>query len=119
MATFTHSPNEVAATWTHSPNEVSATFTQTSGETASTWLGTELMQYGFIFWEGVGDKYEDKPNKNRYSHVHDALQYLFLGAGEGRNVLRGQKPMKPFVMKRNFDVFKKQHSRLKGRSIYD
>ena len=59
MATFTHSPNEVAATWTHSPNEVSATFTQTSGETASTWLGTELMQYGFIFWEGVGDKYED------------------------------------------------------------
>lgn len=67
----------------------------------------------------VGDRYEDKPNKNRYSHVHDALQYLFLGAGEGRNVLRGQKPMKPFVMKRNFDVFKKQHRRLKGRSIYD
>ena len=67
----------------------------------------------------VGDRYEEKPNKNRYSHVHDALQYLFLGAGEGRDVLRGKKQMKPFVMKRNFDVFKKQHRRLKGRSIYD
>ena len=31
-----------------------------------------------------GERYDEKPNKNRFSHVHDALQYLLLGAGEGR-----------------------------------
>ena len=25
-----------------------------------------------------GERYDEKPNKNRFSHVHDALQYLFL-----------------------------------------
>jgi len=29
-------------------------------------------------------RYETSPVKNKYSHPHDALQYLFLGAGEGR-----------------------------------
>lgn len=29
-------------------------------------------------------KYEQQPIKNKYSHPHDALQYLLLGAGEGR-----------------------------------
>ena len=28
--------------------------------------------------------------KNRYSHVHDALQYLMMGAGEGRTILAGK-----------------------------
>jgi hypothetical protein len=32
--------------------------------------------------------YEEKPSKNKYSHISDALQYALLGAGEGR-VLMG------------------------------
>lgn len=32
-------------------------------------------------------RYEDKPSKNKFSHVHDALQYLMLGAGEARKVM--------------------------------
>ena len=40
-------------------------------------------------------RYEDKPSKDRFSHPHDALQYLMLGAGEGRLALRGAaKPAK-------------------------
>ncbi|GAF90911.1 unnamed protein product, partial [marine sediment metagenome] len=32
----------------------------------------------------VGDmRFHDKPNKNIYSHICEAGQYLFLGAGEG------------------------------------
>ena len=36
----------------------------------------------------VGDeRYHDKPDKNSFSHPHDALQYLLSGAGEGRALL--------------------------------
>ena len=36
----------------------------------------------------LGDeRYTDKPDKNKFSHPHDALQYLLSGAGEGRAVL--------------------------------
>ena len=27
-----------------------------------------------------GERYDEKPNKNRFSHIHDALQYMLLGA---------------------------------------
>ena len=53
----------------------------------------------------IGDKYDEKPDKNKYSHIHDALQYMFLGAGEGKSLLKQQKPMQNFVVKRNWDVF--------------
>ncbi len=33
------------------------------------------------------ERYTDKPDKNKFSHPHDALQYLLSGAGEGRAVL--------------------------------
>lgn len=36
-------------------------------------------------------RYEEKPDKNKYSHVHDALQYMMIGAGEGKAVLTGNK----------------------------
>ena len=52
-----------------------------------------------------GERYDEKPNKNRFSHIHDALQYMLLGAGEGRSLTIGSKSSKPFVAKRNFDVF--------------
>lgn len=34
-----------------------------------------------------GERYNDSPEKNEYSHIHDALQYAFLGGGEA-SVLR-------------------------------
>jgi hypothetical protein len=34
------------------------------------------------------ERYEDKPCKNRFSHVCEAGQYLMLGAGEGRALVR-------------------------------
>jgi hypothetical protein len=52
-----------------------------------------------------GDRYDEKPMKNRYSHVHDALQYLMLGGGEGRSLIAG-KSSKPTVTKtRNWNIF--------------
>lgn len=35
---------------------------------------------------GSDSRYENKPVKNQYSHVHDALQYLMVASGEGRIV---------------------------------
>jgi len=33
------------------------------------------------------DKYKDEPDKNMYSHVHDALQYAFLGLGKAKELM--------------------------------
>ena len=35
------------------------------------------------------ERFEERPSKNRFSHIHDALQYAFLGGGEGRKVVFG------------------------------
>lgn len=37
------------------------------------------------------ERYHDTPSKNRYSHPCEAVQYVMLGSGEGRVVLRKQK----------------------------
>ena len=56
-----------------------------------------------------GERYDDKPEKNHFSHIHDALQYLMLGAGEGRAILSNQAHApKPFQAQRNYDVFARQ-----------
>lgn len=56
-----------------------------------------------------GERYDDKPEKNHYSHIHDALQYLMLGSGEGRSILTNQAHApKPFRAQRNYDVFSRQ-----------
>lgn len=34
------------------------------------------------------EKYADRPDKNQYSHVADALQYAMIGAGEGRALIK-------------------------------
>jgi hypothetical protein len=39
-------------------------------------------------------RYEERAAKNKYSHPHDALQYMFLGAGEGRTLTQGQSNTK-------------------------
>ena len=51
-----------------------------------------------------GTKFDNKPNKNQYSHPHDALQYLMLGGGEGRR-LTSSGSGKTRVVKRKWDVF--------------
>ena len=55
-----------------------------------------------------GERYDDKPDKNMYSHIHDALQYLMLGAGEGRQLMSGQKQATAFNARVDFDVFARQ-----------
>lgn len=39
--------------------------------------------------------YKDKPEKNEYSHVHDALQYAALELSEGRTVRRASSRYRP------------------------
>ena len=51
------------------------------------------------------ERYEDKPEKNKFSHVHDALQYAFIGGGEGRALTMGGKSSRPVQARRDFDVF--------------
>lgn len=56
-----------------------------------------------------GERYDDKPEKNHFSHIHDALQYLFLGAGEGRSVMSNVgRVTTPFQAKRDYDIFSRQ-----------
>jgi len=55
--------------------------------------------------EVSGERYADKPDKNMFSHVHDALQYQMLGAGEGRALINNQKPASATVAKGSFNVF--------------
>lgn len=38
------------------------------------------------------DRFRDKPDKNSFSHVAEALQYLALGAGEGKALVRRDVP---------------------------
>lgn len=38
------------------------------------------------------ERFETMPDKNRFSHVHDALQYMLCTAGEGRALLFGTQP---------------------------
>lgn len=37
-----------------------------------------------------GDQFADRPDKNEYSHICEALQYVMLGQGEGRELLIGK-----------------------------
>ena len=63
------------------------------------------------------EKYDEKPNKNRFSHVHDALQYAMLGGGEGRRVLSGNQPIKiPTTVERASNPF--QRLKRRNRTSY-
>lgn len=50
-------------------------------------------------------RFEDRPEKNRFSHVHDAMQYMLLGGGEGRLLVNGGQPAKVVKAPHRFDVF--------------
>ena len=45
-------------------------------------------QYAYPRMAVASERYADRPMKNRYSHVADALQYLMLGGGEGQVLLQ-------------------------------
>jgi hypothetical protein len=74
--------------------------------------------YQYKRMEVSGERYADKPDKNMYSHIHDALQYMMLGAGEGRALMNSQKPARPVVAGRNFDVFKKHNTRQRRQGFW-
>jgi hypothetical protein len=69
-----------------------------------------LGGYQYRRLQVTGERYDDKPAKDKFSHVHDALQYAVIGAGEGRNVTRGGKTMKPFVAKSRWSPFNRKSS---------
>ena len=71
--------------------------------------------YHYRRLQTAGDRYDEKPFKNKYSHVHDALQYLMLGAGEGASLIASKKTTKPIIAERHWDVFAKHKQRKKSR----
>ena len=74
--------------------------------------------YQYRRMEVSGERYADKPDKNMYSHVHDALQYMMLGAGEGRALMNSQAPARPVVAGRKFDVFSKKSSKPRRQGLW-
>jgi len=65
-----------------------------------------------------GERYEDKPAKDRFSHIHDALQYLMLGSGEGRQVMGQFKAVKAFNARKDFDVFTRQPKQQRRQGLW-
>jgi len=53
------------------------------------------------------ERFKDVASKDMHSHVSDALQYLLLGGGEHRNMVRGRSPSFGMVANawEEFDVF--------------
>ena len=65
-----------------------------------------------------GERYEDKPAKDRFSHIHDALQYLMLGSGEGRQVMGQFKTVSAFNARKDFDVFTRQPKQQRRQGLW-
>jgi hypothetical protein len=74
--------------------------------------------YSYKRMQVSGERFDDKPDKNMYSHIHDALQYLMLGAGEGRQLINNQKPLQAFNAKRGFDVFAKNTKKSRRQGLW-
>ena len=74
--------------------------------------------YQYKRMEVSGERYADKPDKNMYSHIHDALQYMMLGAGEGRALLNNQRPSKPVTVNRDFNVFSKHKPKSRRQGLW-
>lgn len=58
-----------------------------------------------------GERYSDLPDKNKYSHVHDALQYGLCGGGESRKLLTSATPTKSVTVRRDHDVFARRQTK--------
>ena len=46
-----------------------------------------------------GEQFQNKPDKNKYSHVAEALQYLMLGMGRGYEVISSNSDVSKFTVK--------------------
>lgn len=64
------------------------------------------------------ERYEERPEKNQYSHVHDALQYALCGGGESRKLLSGGETPKPVNARVNFDVFAHRQQQPRSRFTF-
>lgn len=56
-----------------------------------------------------GDKYEDKPEKNRFSHIHDATQYVCLSTGSYKAITqaKNRSNTKTVIAKNKWSIWKK------------
>ena len=64
--------------------------------------------YDRVQASGATERFHDKPSKNKFSHVHDAKQYLMLGGGEGLEML-GRGRSKPVNARGYWDPFDRQN----------
>ena len=63
-------------------------------------------------------RFEVMPSKNKYSHPHDTLQYLFLGAGEGRALTESRtSSTKKAIAKTGWNPFGKKKRRQRSQRI--
>lgn len=51
------------------------------------------------------ERFTETPDKNKFSHVHDAAQYMMLGGGEGRDLVTTGATLKPVVARAPYDPF--------------
>jgi hypothetical protein len=55
-----------------------------------------------------GERYADEPEKNQYSHICEAGEYMMVGGGEGRGVMmRGTAPPKPVQTIKPYNPFQR------------
>lgn len=56
-----------------------------------TLIGAMESGYHYRRLQVTGERYVEEPEKNMASHPADALQYMAMGAGEGKSVLRNSR----------------------------
>src|SRR5215213_51162 len=62
-----------------------------------------------------GERYETVPNKNRFSHPHDSLQYVMCSGGEAKLLMGDRRAARPGVARTKFDPFRARKSALSKR----
>jgi hypothetical protein len=60
---------------------------------------------------GATERYHDAPDKNKFSHIHDALQYAMIGGGESRKMM-GRNRANVVNAKAVWDPFDRQKERM-------
>jgi hypothetical protein len=59
-------------------------------------------------------RHDTVPNKNRFSHPHDALQYAMIGGGEGKLLMRASNEPKPKVARRDWSPMDRRKPRVRS-----
>jgi hypothetical protein len=62
------------------------------------------------------ERFAEVPDKNKFSHVHDAGQYMMLGGGEGRALVQTGQPTQPVVARAPYDPFNRKTKGPRPRS---